>query len=163
MRLYKVILLTALIAMIPYTAGCVSRGEFDKLAQELEMARSDFEALQTEYDALNQQYEEVLANLASAESQIVDLHATLMETSLGATYLQEMIDKDVIQVVDVFYAAQDIPAGAVIERNMIVTIPFPAELLVETMITDLEFVVGRGARIDILRGMVITQGLLERP
>ena len=156
MRLNKVLLLTVLIGMIPYTAGCISRGEFDELTQELEMARSDFEKLQTEHEALNKQYEEALANLASAESQIYDLRTTLLETSMGATDQQA-----VIPIVRVVFAAQDIPAGTIIERDMIVEIPYLADLLVETMVTDLEVVVGRGAKIDISRGIVITQSLFS--
>ena len=164
MRLNKVILLTTLIAMVPLATACISSVEFDELTQEMEAARSDIEALQTRYDDLSKQYDELAGNLALAESLIDDLQVGSGEALMQAIELLEKIDKDESQfLVPVVFAAQDIQAGTVIEKDMMVIVPFPAEFLVETMMTDFEVVAGRVARIDILRGMVITQGLLEAP
>lgn len=57
-------------------------------------------------------------------------------------------------------AAQDISRGAVIPQDGVILSPFPADFVVETMITDLNQVVGRRARMDIARGVPVTQNMV---
>jgi Flp pilus assembly protein CpaB len=57
-------------------------------------------------------------------------------------------------------AAQDISRGAVIPQDGVILSPFPADFVVETMITDLSQVVGRRARMDIARGVPVTQNMV---
>ena len=82
--------------------------------------------------------------------------AALCEAQCGYSYVY------------VAYAAQDIPVGTIIERTMLVTHYFPIDYVVETTVAGtedgvIEFVAGHSARVDILRGMIITTGLLEEP
>ena len=60
----------------------------------------------------------------------------------------------------VVFAAQDIPRGAVIPEDGVILSPYPADLRVETMMTDLELVVGRRARMDIARGVPVTERMV---
>ncbi len=57
-------------------------------------------------------------------------------------------------------AAQDISRGAVIPLDGVILSPFPADFVVETMITDLNQVVGHRARMDIARGVPVTQNMV---
>lgn len=57
-------------------------------------------------------------------------------------------------------AAQDISRGAVIPQDGVILSPFPADFVVETMITDLNQVVGHRARMDIARGVPVTQNMI---
>lgn len=59
-------------------------------------------------------------------------------------------------------AAQDIPRGAVIPSDGVILSPFPADFVVETMITDLDQVVGMRARMDIARGVPVTQRMVTQ-
>ena len=59
-------------------------------------------------------------------------------------------------------AAQDIPRGAEIVPDAIVSAPFPADSVVETMLTDPAQAVGFRARMDIARGLPITQNMLTK-
>ena len=74
-----------------------------------------------------------------------------------------------IEVVFVLYAAQDIPPGTVLSREMFVAARLPANLVVETMIAGLDAedlfaqVAGNRAKIEIPRGIIISSGLLEAP
>lgn len=62
---------------------------------------------------------------------------------------------------NVVIAGQDISRGAVIPANAVIMAPFPADSVVETMITgDVNQVIGRIARQDIARGMPITTGMI---
>jgi Flp pilus assembly protein CpaB len=62
---------------------------------------------------------------------------------------------------NVVIAGQDISRGAVIPENAVILAPFPADSVVETMITgDVNQVIGRYARQDIARGMPITTGMI---
>ena len=62
---------------------------------------------------------------------------------------------------NVVIAGQDISRGAVIPENGVILAPFPADSVVETMITgDVKQVVGKYARQDIARGMPITTGMI---
>lgn len=56
----------------------------------------------------------------------------------------------------IIIAAQNIPRGAVIPSDGVITAPFPLDMVVETMATDVGQVVGRRARTEIARGMPIT-------
>jgi pilus assembly protein CpaB len=56
----------------------------------------------------------------------------------------------------IIIAAQNIPRGAVIPNDGVITAPFPLDMVVETMATDVGQVVGRRARTEIARGMPIT-------
>jgi Flp pilus assembly protein CpaB len=57
-------------------------------------------------------------------------------------------------------AAQGIERGTVIAIDDVVLTSFPVDLLAETMITDLQLVVGRIARMDIDRGIPITSTMV---
>jgi pilus assembly protein CpaB len=59
-------------------------------------------------------------------------------------------------------AAQDIPRGAEIVPDAVVTAPFPADSIVETMLTDTGQAVGYRARMDIARGLPVTQNMLTQ-
>jgi Flp pilus assembly protein CpaB len=62
---------------------------------------------------------------------------------------------------NVVIAGQDISRGAVIPADAVILAPFPADSVVETMITgDINQVVGKYARQDIARGMPITTGMI---
>lgn len=57
-------------------------------------------------------------------------------------------------------AVQDIARGTVIAADQVITTSFPENLLTEFMMTDLNSVVGRIARMDIERGVPITSSML---
>lgn len=57
-------------------------------------------------------------------------------------------------------AAQDISRGALIPPDGVILSPFPADYIVETMMTDVNLVVGRRARMDIARGVPVTQNMI---
>ena len=57
---------------------------------------------------------------------------------------------------NIIIAAQNIPRGAVIPNDGVIIAPFPLDMVVETMATDVGQVVGRRARTEIARGMPIT-------
>jgi Flp pilus assembly protein CpaB len=57
-------------------------------------------------------------------------------------------------------AAQDIARGSVVPENALVISPYPRDLIVETMLTDITQVAGKYARLDIARGMPITENML---
>jgi pilus assembly protein CpaB len=64
---------------------------------------------------------------------------------------------------NVVIAAQDISRGSVIPENAVILAPFPADAVVETMITnDVSQVIGRYARQDIARGLPITTGMITK-
>jgi len=70
------------------------------------------------------------------------------------------IPSDMTQIV---IAAQDISRGSVIPENGVTLAPYPADMVVETMIeNDLTVVVGRYARQDIARGAPITSNMVTR-
>ncbi len=62
--------------------------------------------------------------------------------------------------VQVVIAAQDIARGSKIPDNGVILSPFPADAVVETMMTDKNLVVGRTARMDIPRGVPVTSNML---
>ncbi len=57
-------------------------------------------------------------------------------------------------------AAQDISRGSVIPSDGVILSPFPADFVVETMVTDLDQVAGRRARMDIARGVPVTERMI---
>ena len=59
-------------------------------------------------------------------------------------------------------AAQDIPRGAEVVPDAVVSAPFPADSVVETMLTDPAQAVGFRARMDIARGLPITENMLTK-
>ena len=59
-------------------------------------------------------------------------------------------------------AAQDIPRGAEVLPEHLVEAPFPADSIVETMLTDTGQAVGFHARLDIARGLPVTQNMLTQ-
>ncbi len=66
--------------------------------------------------------------------------------------------------VKVVIAAQDIVRGSAIPENGVIESEFPADAVVETMVTDRGQVVGRIARMDIARGVPITENMItEEP
>ncbi len=56
----------------------------------------------------------------------------------------------------IVFAAQDISRGAQITDDAVILSPFPANNVIETMVTDTSVVVGKYARMDIARGVPIT-------
>lgn len=63
----------------------------------------------------------------------------------------------------VVIAVVDIPAGTVVDGDMVGLFDYPADYVIETMVTDMSWVIGRRAGIDIPRGVVVTTGMLEEP
>jgi pilus assembly protein CpaB len=57
-------------------------------------------------------------------------------------------------------AAQDIARGSEIPPDGVILSPFPADYIVETMMTDLNLVIGQRARMDIARGVPVTQNMI---
>ena len=67
------------------------------------------------------------------------------------------VPSDMVQIV---IAAQDIARGAEIPPDGVISAPFPADSVVETMLTDVGQAVGRRARMDIARGIPITENMV---
>lgn len=63
-------------------------------------------------------------------------------------------------MVEIVIAAQDIARGAEIPADGVIAAPFPADSVVETMLTDVGQAVGRRARMDIARGVPITENMV---
>ncbi|OGO71062.1 MAG: Flp pilus assembly protein CpaB [Chloroflexi bacterium RBG_19FT_COMBO_62_14] len=63
-------------------------------------------------------------------------------------------------MVEIVIAAQDIARGAEIPPDGVIAAPFPADSVVETMLTDIGQAVGRRARLDIARGIPITENMV---
>jgi pilus assembly protein CpaB len=57
-------------------------------------------------------------------------------------------------------AAQDIARGSEIPLDGVILSPFPADFVVETMVTDLNQVIGSRARMDIARGVPVTERMI---
>lgn len=77
----------------------------------------------------------------------------------GVTTAQETPQAE-FREAQIVIAAQDIPRGAAIPSDGVILSPFPADFVVETMITDLDQVVGKRARMDIARGVPVTQRMV---
>jgi Flp pilus assembly protein CpaB len=65
-----------------------------------------------------------------------------------------------IRDANIVIAAQDIPRGALIPADGVLLADFPADMVVETMATDIGQVVGRRARMEIARGVPITTNMI---
>lgn len=63
-------------------------------------------------------------------------------------------------MVEIVIAAQDIARGAEIPPDGVIAAPFPADSVVETMLTDVGQAIGRRARMDIARGVPITENMV---
>ncbi|HLF80238.1 MAG TPA: SAF domain-containing protein, partial [Anaerolineales bacterium] len=61
---------------------------------------------------------------------------------------------------EIVIAAQHISRGSIIPQEAVIVSPYPADYLVETMMTDPGLVIGRRARMDIGRGVPITQNMI---
>lgn len=86
-----------------------------------------------------------------------------LSTGGGTTTAQETPQAE-FREAQIVIAAQDIPRGAAIPSDGVILSPFPADFVVETMITDLDQVVGKRARMDIARGVPVTQRMVtENP
>ena len=75
----------------------------------------------------------------------------------GGAPSQPQAPADIGQIV---IAAKDIARGSVVPENALVISPYPRDLIVETMLTDITQVAGKYARLDIARGMPITENML---
>ncbi len=62
----------------------------------------------------------------------------------------------------ILIAAQDIPRGAEIVDGALVVAPFPADSIVETMLHDKAQATGFRARLDIVRGLPITENMITK-
>ncbi len=60
----------------------------------------------------------------------------------------------------IIMASQEIERGTVIAADQLIPVSFPTDLMSEMMMTDIELVVGRIARMDIERGIPITSGMI---
>ena len=61
---------------------------------------------------------------------------------------------------EIVIAAQNIGRGEVIPSDAVIVSPYPADYLVETMMVDPALVIGKRARMDIGRGVPITQNMI---
>lgn len=61
---------------------------------------------------------------------------------------------------EIVIAAQHISRGSIVPQEAVIISPYPADYLVETMMTDTGLVIGRRARMDIARGVPITQNMI---
>lgn len=97
---------------------------------------------------------------------LILLALILLGIALAAFFFLQPDDTDTTTIVPeatavpreatIIIAAQNIPRGAVIPNDGVITAPFPLDMVVETMATDVGQVVGRRARTEIARGMPIT-------
>src|SRR3972149_272779 len=72
----------------------------------------------------------------------------------------EEITSTPIGEAEIVIAAQHISRGSIIPQEAVIISPYPADYLVETMMTDPGLVIGRRARMDIGRGVPITQNMI---
>jgi len=61
---------------------------------------------------------------------------------------------------EIVIAAQNIARGSLIPPEAVITSPFPADYKVETMLDDPGKVIGKRARMDIARGVPITENMI---
>lgn len=80
----------------------------------------------------------------------------------GAVTTAQTTPQPEFREAQIVIAAQDIPRGAVIPSDGVILSPFPADFVVETMVTDLDQVVGMRARMDIARGVPVTQRMVTQ-
>lgn len=69
-----------------------------------------------------------------------------------------------IYTANIVFSAQEIARGAVIPADGVIISPFPSDYVVETMVMDMNEVIGKRARMDIPRGSPITTNMFtEEP
>ena len=68
--------------------------------------------------------------------------------------------EEVVRDAEVVIAAQEIPRGAKIQPDALLTSTIPSDMVVETMVQELGEVVGRRARMDIPRGVIMTKNMI---
>ena len=78
----------------------------------------------------------------------------------GGQQAPEDITPTPIGEADIVIAAQHISRGSIIPQEAVIVSPYPADYLLETMMTDPGLVIGRRARMDIGRGVPITQNMI---
>jgi len=78
----------------------------------------------------------------------------------GTASVEYAREKAAERTARILVASYDIPIGAIITEDMVFPVPYLPDLIVETMTTSLDPVLGRQARYDIARGMPITDGML---
>jgi len=61
---------------------------------------------------------------------------------------------------EIVIAAQHIARGSIILPEAVITSPFPADYKVETMLDDVGQVIGKRARMDIARGVPVTENMI---
>src|SRR3990170_3890194 len=81
-------------------------------------------------------------------------------SGIGREQAPEDITPTPIGEADIVIAAQHISRGSIIPQEAVIVSPYPADYLVETMMTDPGLVIGRRARMDIGRGVPITQNMI---
>jgi Flp pilus assembly protein CpaB len=69
-------------------------------------------------------------------------------------------DPQAVRNANIVIAAQDIARGAVIPADGVILSPIHSDMIVQTMTTDIGQVVGRRARMDIARGVPITENMV---
>lgn len=73
---------------------------------------------------------------------------------------EESVTPTPVGEANIVIAAQHIPRGSVIAPEAAIVSPYPADYKVETMLDDLGQVVGKRARMDIARGVPITENMV---
>jgi pilus assembly protein CpaB len=81
-------------------------------------------------------------------------------SGIGREQAPEDITPTPIGEAEIVIAAQHISRGSIIPQEAVIVSPYPADYLVETMMTDPGLVIGRRARMDIGRGVPITQNMI---
>ena len=64
------------------------------------------------------------------------------------------------ELVEVVFAVEQVEQFNTITPDDVTLVAFPKDLLITSMITDLDQVIGRTAKVDIEHGMFITEGFL---
>lgn len=69
-------------------------------------------------------------------------------------------EAEMVRDAEVVIAAQEIPRGAPIQPDALLTSTIPSDMVVESMVQELGEVVGRRARMDIARGVIMTREMV---
>jgi Flp pilus assembly protein CpaB len=97
----------------------------------------------------------VLAIILLAGVAAVFIFTRLIGTDSGAADQGEAP----IYTANIVFSAQDIARGAIIPADGVIISPFPSDYVVETMVMDVNDVIGKRARMDIPRGSPITSNM----
>jgi hypothetical protein len=84
-----------------------------------------------------------------------------LSSSLGRSSPEEIATLNAPRYVYAVVAVTTIPSGSYIDAPMISPVPYPLELVLETMILDETDVIGHVARLEIPRGMIFVTGILD--